>query len=46
LPFFGFGFVFRVLSGRTDWLYAYGTVTALAVGALVVGLIKVKGSAG
>jgi hypothetical protein len=43
---FGFGFVFHILSGRTDWLYGYGTVAALAVGALVVGLIKVKRSAG
>jgi hypothetical protein len=46
LPFFGLGFIFRILSGRTDWLYAYGTVAALSVGTLVVGLIKVKRSAG
>jgi len=46
LPFFGLGFVFRILSGSTDFLYAYGAVAALAVGALVVGLIKVKRSAG
>jgi hypothetical protein len=46
LPFFGSAFVFRSLSGRTDGLYAYGIVVALAVGALVVGLIKVKRSAG
>jgi hypothetical protein len=48
LTIFGGGFVFRILSGRTDepWLYLYGTGAALAIVALVVGLIKVKRSAG
>ena len=48
LTIFGGGFVFRSLSGRTDepWLYLYGTIAALAMVALVVGLIKVKRSAG
>ena len=48
LIMFGGGFVFRILSGRTDepWHYLYGTGAALAMVALVVGLIKVKRSAG
>jgi len=48
LTIFGGGFVFRILSGRTDepWLYLYETGAALAMVALVVGLIKVKRSAG
>ena len=44
LIMFGGGFVSRVLTGSTDFLYAYGTGTALAMVALVVGL-KVKRSA-
>ena len=46
LTMFGLGFVFRILSGSTDFLYAYGTGAVLAIVALVVGLIKVKRSAG
>jgi len=47
LIIFGGGFVVRIVSGTDDpWLYLYGTGAALAVVALVVGLIKVKRSAG
>jgi len=46
LVIFGWGFVFRILAGSTDFLYAYATGAALAMVALVVGLIKVKRSAG
>ena len=48
LTIFGGGFVFRILFRRTDEssLYLYGTVAALGMVALVVGLIKVKRSAG
>lgn len=45
LIMFGGGFVSRILAWSTDFLYAYGTGVALALVALVVGLIKVKRSA-
>jgi hypothetical protein len=44
LIIFGGGFVFRILSKRTDdiGLYLYGTLATLGMVALVVGLIKAR----